>query len=102
MDLQDNLDALQSDGVEPYEISYDPVETLSGFADEHGITYPLLSDVDNGVITDFGILNTLVPEGHRWYGVPFPGTYTTDVNGIIRSRTFYANHAVRDSIARMA
>ena len=101
MELQDSLTQIEKDRIRPYAISYDPVETLGAFADTHGIAYPLLSDVDSAVIRRFGILNTLVPEGHRWYGVPFPGTYMVDPQGRVADRSFYAAHGVRDSVARM-
>ena len=75
MELQDNLESLSNAGVQPYAISYDSQDTLAEFAEKHSITYPLLSDTKSRVIRDFGILNTLVAEDHRWFGVPFPGTY---------------------------
>ncbi len=101
MELQDRLAALKADRIQPYAISYDSVETLKDFADRHGITYPLLSDTESSVIEAFGILNTLVPPDHRWFGVPFPGTYMVDEDGVVFDRSFYADHGVRDSVARM-
>ena len=101
MELQDNLDKLRDQNVEPYAISYDPVSTLSTFADKHGITYPLLSDSDSRVMRAFGIFNASVPKDHRWYGIPYPGTYMVDEHGVVFDKTFYADHVARDSIARM-
>ena len=101
MELQDKLAALRGDQIRPYAISYDSVETLKDFADRHNITYPLLSDTESRVIEAFGILNTLVPRDHRWFGVPFPGTYMVDEKGVVFDRSFYADHGVRDSVARM-
>ncbi len=101
MELQDSLAHFKKNRIRPYAISYDPVETLGAFADKHGITYPLLSDADSAVIRRFGIFNTLVPEGHRWYGVPFPGTYMVDPHGRVTDRSFYAAHGIRDSVIRM-
>ena len=101
MELQGNLVTLQKHKIQPYAISYDSVETLHEFANEHGILYPLLSDADSEVIRSFGIFNDLVPEGHRWYGVPFPGTFMVDENGLVVEKSFYANHGVRDSVANM-
>ena len=40
-----------------------PGFVLAGFAEEYGITYPLLSDNDSAVIEAFGILNTVAEEG---------------------------------------
>ena len=101
MELQDGLDHFEKNRIRPYAISYDPVDTLARFARKHDITYPLLADTNSAVIRRFGIFNTLVPEGHRWYGVPLPGTYMVDEEGLVTNRSFYANHGVRDSISRM-
>ena len=39
------------------------------------------------MIRRFGILNTLVPEDdHPWYGMPFPGVYVTDADGVITAQ----------------
>ena len=101
MELQDSLDHFRKSRIRPYAISYDPVAVLSGFAKKHAITFPLLADTDSAVIRRFGIFNILVPEGHSWYGVPFPGTYMVDEQGLVTDRSFYADHGVRDSIPRM-
>ena len=63
MELQDQLDALQSQGIGVAAISYDSVEVLADFAERRGITYPILADDDSAVITEFGILNTVAAEG---------------------------------------
>jgi hypothetical protein len=101
VELQDKLSYFDQNDIQPYAISYDPVETLTVFAEKHNITYPILSDVDSTVIRAFDIFNHLVPEGHRWYGVPFPGTYMVDANGIVIDKSFYADYGIRDSVARM-
>ena len=38
-------------------ISYDAVDVLSAFAQEQGITFPLLSDLGSRTIREYGILN---------------------------------------------
>ena len=101
MELQNSLDHFQKNRIRPYAISYDPVEVLAGFAKKHAITYPVLADIDSAVIRRFGIFNTLVPISHSWYGVPFPGTYMVDEQGLVIDRSFYADHGIRDSIPRM-
>ena len=60
-----------------------------------GIRYPLLSDPDSAIIRAFGILNTNIPEGHEWYGIPFPGTYIVDESGTVRSKYFEESHRQR-------
>ena len=46
-------------------VIYDAPEVLKRFADERGITYPLLSDVGSPIITSYGLLNTTMKEGTR-------------------------------------
>lgn len=101
VELQQVLPELRAAGYEVYAISNDPVDVLAEFANRHGITYPLLSDADSAVIRRYGILNTLVQphEGRsmRWYGIPYPGTYVTGVDGVISHKFFHRHHASRAS-----
>lgn len=101
MELQNSLTTLHNQNIEPYAISYDTTDILSDFAGRQNITYPLLSDPDSRVIREFGILNTFVPEDHRRFGMPFPGSYTVDEHGTVFDKSFYADHAVRDSVFNM-
>jgi len=56
----------------------------------------MLSDPDSLVIKQFGILNTLINEDdHPWFGIPFPGVYITDVDGVIQSKFFEHSLALR-------
>jgi len=74
--------------VEVAALSYDSAELLQNFAARKGITYPLLSDPQSKVIRAFGILNQNFQTGQLPYGVPFPGTYIVDENGIVRDKFF--------------
>ena len=76
-------------GVRLYAISYDDPEALADFAAAHGIEYPLLADPEAEVIRSFGILNTLIPpEEAEYFGIPFPGAYVTDHQGIVVAKFF--------------
>ncbi len=112
MELQDRLEELQDEGLGVVAISYDSEEILADFAQRRGITFPLLSDDDSQVITEFGILNTVATEGRGpnaddpdviadvakyvsvfgasrlIVGTPFPGTFMLDRNGRVSSRFF--------------
>ena len=112
MELQDQLDALQSQGIGVAAISYDSVEVLADFAERRGITYPILADDDSAVITEFGILNTVAAEGigenaddpdvqadvakyvsafganQMIVGTPYPGTFMLNSSGEVTSRFF--------------
>ena len=62
MELQGRLEELRDQGLGVVAISYDSEEVLADFSQRRGITFPLLSDDDSKVITDFGILNTVAYE----------------------------------------
>jgi hypothetical protein len=60
VELQPHIAEFESESIKLSAISYDAVEILSGFASDHGITFPILADVDSRIIREFGILNTLI------------------------------------------
>lgn len=97
MELQQYVDAFRKQGLGVCAITYDAVETLADFAQRRGITFPLLADPKSEIIRAFGILNTSVPPDHLWYGVPYPGTYIVDQEGVVRSKYFEANYRDRYS-----
>jgi hypothetical protein len=74
---------------------------LAGFASEHGIEYPLLSDEGSRVIEQFGILNTLVLPDEPVYGIPYPGSYVVGEDGRITDKFFHRQYQVRDTGATM-
>lgn len=96
MQLQQALPRFEAAGIRVFAVSYDSVDVLGGFAEEHGITYPLLSDEGSEVIRRFGIFNTLIQphEGDR-YGIPFPGSYIVDEDGRVAEKLFYRIYRTR-------
>ena len=95
MQLQRHLAEFETAGVTVYAISYDAPEVLAAFAEEFGITYPLLSDAGSEVIRRYGILNTLVRVDEAVYGIPYPGSYLTDEAGVVTEKSFYRLYRVR-------
>jgi hypothetical protein len=95
VELEDTLDELAEQGLGLVAITYDTPEVIRHFAQRVGITYPLLADPDSKIIGAFDILNTNIPEDHEWYGVPFPGTYVVDANGIVKAKYFEQDHRER-------
>ena len=90
------MDAYRAAGVRLYALSYDEPDALADYAEAHDTTFTLLSDPDSEVITSFGILNTLIPpDDHPWYGLPFPGAYVVDADGIVVAKFFEHNFAIR-------
>lgn len=97
--FQKHLDEFQAAGVQVFAISNDPVEVLAAFAEEQGVTYPLLSDPGSEVIRQYGILNTLIAPEEDRYGIAYPGIYVTDQSGVVVEKMFHREYAVRESAA---
>ena len=104
-------------------ISYDRPEVLAAFTKQHGITFPLLSDVGSATIKRYGILNP-VPEwaigpdrddpavkaavqkyvsvanpNASMVGISFPGTFILDRQGRVTSRYFEDFYIERNTIS---
>ena len=61
----------------------------------------MLSDKGSEVIRKYGILNTNIPEGHPFFGIPFPGDYLIDANGIVRDKQFLPNYETRPAASEV-
>ncbi len=94
MQLQADLKKFEAEGIQIVAISYDPVEVLSGFADKRQITFPLLSDPGSKTIEAYGILNKEATSG-RAKGVPYPGTFLVDKEGVVRAKLFLEGYRER-------
>ncbi len=79
---------MRAKGLGVVVITYDTREIVEYFATRKQITLPVLGDAQSRIIRDFGVLNTAVPEGHMWMGVPYPGTFIVDANGMVKSKYF--------------
>lgn len=81
---------------------------LRSFAAKHDISYPLLSDEGSAVIRDLGLYNEhleqqaavygLTPREDQ-YGVPYPGTFVLDEDGVIVEKLFEQSYRVRPQAA---
>lgn len=87
-------------------ISYDPVATLASFGEQFGIGYPLLSDAGSTVIRALGLENRHVEAYNRRLGIetsakhvglPHPGTYELDSDGLVVAKHFAQLHRERPS-----
>ena len=125
MELQDRLQQLSDQGIGVAAISYDSEAVLADFSQRRGITFPLLSDDDSEVITEFGILNTVAYEAQgpnrddpevvadvakyvslfgaspAIVGTPYPGTFMVDRNGRVTSRFFEEFYRERNTTANV-
>ena len=97
MELQRSLPDLAGQGIVPLAVSYDAPTVLSGFAADHAIVYPLLSDEGSAVIRRYGILNTALLPGEEHYGIALPGSYLVGRDGRVEQKVFHRSHRVRES-----
>ena len=125
MELQERLEELTSSGIGIAAISYDSAAVLADFAQRRSITFPLLSDDDSVVISQYGILNTVAAEGvgpdadnpevqadvakyvsvfgssQLIVGTPYPGTFMLDTNGRVTSRFFEEFYRERNTTSNV-
>lgn len=99
VELQGRLGELNARGLGLAVITYDSPAILSEFAGRRGIGYPLLSDTGSKTIRSYGILNTTVAANSTNFGIPFPGTYVLNRQGVVISRYFEDTHQERTTVA---
>jgi hypothetical protein len=99
VELESQRAPLRQRGLEVAAISYDSPAVLKDFAARRHITFPLLSDPDSAIIRRFGLLNPEYPPGDRAHGVPFPGTFVVDAEGVIREKHFARAYTERRTAA---
>jgi peroxiredoxin len=97
--LQKDNEALKAAGINQVAISYDSIEVLKRFADKNEISYPMLSDTDSKLIDALGIRNKAM-DGKKYgkndlTGVPHPGTYVLDKDGVILGKLFLKAYSKR-------
>jgi peroxiredoxin len=114
---------LKDRGLGLATISYDPVDVLAAFAQQHGISFPMLADVGSETIKRYGILNTVAMElvgpnakdpaladdiktyvsvvgpNARMAGIAFPGTFMLDGSGRVTSRFFEDFYVTRNTVS---
>ena len=82
-------------------MSYDDEATLAKFAKKQGIEYPLLSDPGSKTIDAYGIRNEEA-RGSRIDGVPYPGTFVIDGEGVVRAKLFEEGYKKRHAAEDIA
>lgn len=97
--LQTNLKGIEATGGRVVAISYDRPEVLKGFAKERSISFPLLSDPGSKTIDAYGIRNQ--EASGRAAGIPYPGTFIIDRQGVIRAKLFLEGYRDRAPAAEV-
>ena len=125
MELQGQVKELRDKGLGLATISYDQVEPIAAFAKQHGITYPMLSDVGSVTIKKFEILNpapewaigpdkddpqvqadvrryvSVVGVRDLMVGIAFPGTFILDTQGRVKQRFFEDFYIERNTVSNL-
>ena len=70
-------------------MTYDSREQLARFHAKHALEYPLLQDLDAVHVNAYGIRNAQYRPGDSGYGVPHPGVFFIDGDGVIRAKFAY-------------
>ena len=84
-------------GIGLVAITYDAPELQKAFAEEHGITVPMLSDIDALSFKTLGILNQQYQPGDPNYGIPYPGSIVIDPDGVVVGKLFVEAYSSRVS-----
>lgn len=81
-DFRDSLDSLAAAGIKVLGISPDKPEKLAKFRDRDNLTFPLLSDPDKRVLTEYGAFGEKKMYGKTVTGV-IRSTFVIDEKGKI-------------------
>jgi peroxiredoxin len=123
VELQSRVNELRQKGLGLATISYDRPEILAAFSKQHGLTFPMLSDVGSATIKRYGILNpvpewaigpdkddpevkaavqkyvSVVNPNPTMVGIAFPGTFILDRQGRVTARYFEDFYIERNTIS---
>ena len=105
MQLQGYIEAFYAADIGVVALTYDAPELQQAFVDKNGIEYPFLSDVDAFSVKALGILNTDYAPGDSAYGIPHPGIFIVDPDGVIKGKIFvdaYSQRVTAESVLATA
>ena len=91
--LQRDLKSIEAEGIQLVGISYDDTKILKAFSDRMKIAFPLLSDPGSRTIDAYHVRNESARG--KAEGVPNPGTFILDREGIIRAKLFLEGYRER-------
>jgi peroxiredoxin len=97
--LQTDRKDIEAAGIQIVAVSYDDQKTLAAFADAKGIQFPLLSDPGSTTIEAYGVLNKEATGLAK--GVPYPGTFVIDKDGVVRAKLFKDGYKERHTTAEL-
>lgn len=99
MQLVEISDQFEAMGINVAAITYDSVELLKTVQEDQGIEFSLLHDEDVTHVNAFGIRNLDYEPGHRVYGIPYPGIFLIDPDGVIKYKFSEESYQIRPDFA---
>jgi peroxiredoxin len=91
--LQRDLKSIEVAGAQIVGISYDDSKVLKTASERMKITFPMLSDPESATIEAYHIRNKAAKG--KAEGVPNPGTFVLDREGVIRAKLFLEGYRQR-------
>jgi len=91
--LQRDLKSIEGAGIQVVGISYDDTKALKTFSDRNMIGFPMLSDPGSKTIEAYHIRNEAAKG--KAVGVPNPGTFIVDREGVVRAKLFLEGYRER-------
>lgn len=94
MQLTEIAEQFEEMGLSVVAMTYDSVETLKTVEEDQGMDFALLHDEDVTHVNALGIRNLDYEPGQRPYGIPYPGIFLIDSDGVIQAK--FAEEDYRD------
>ncbi len=94
MQLIDIADQFEALGLNVATMTYDSVAHLKTVEEDHAVEFKMLHDEAVTHVNALGIRNPDYEPGHRVYGIPLPGIFLVDADGVIRYK--FAEESYRD------
>ena len=76
-------------------VTYDSPELQQKFVEAGNITIPFMSDLGTATMSALGILNEEYESGDMAYGIPHPGVFVVNPEGVIAGKIFVENFRER-------
>lgn len=94
MQLTEITEQFEAMGINIAALTYDSVEFLKEVEEDQDVRFPLLHDEDVTIVDAFGVRNIDYDPDHRFYGIPYPGIFLIDPNGVITAK--FSEESYRD------
>ncbi|MBL4821425.1 MAG: redoxin domain-containing protein [Gammaproteobacteria bacterium] len=101
MQLTEIQDQFLAMGINIATITYDSVELLKEVQEDQDIKFTLLHDEDVSHVNALGIRNLDYDPGDRAYGIPYPGIFLIDPDGVIRHKFAEEGFRIRPDFANV-